>query len=299
MGDMADTAAAGGESPAEALAGMAGEEPADLEGHGEEGGDDSEAQTEAPAETYTIKVNGEEKTVTLDDLRTMAQKGAGAEKRFEEAAQLRKQLESEMEQVRSRLEGDPVLSAYLSGGREALYAAIEAELEHAALPAEEKVARQRQRDLEAKAAKADEYEKAEQERREAEAAQRAQQHYTAKITEALTGVGVGPKPAAIRRMATLMDTAIEEGARVTIAQLAEQVRDEMRGDLTEWMPSEADQLAELLGEGRVKVLLARETARLKSRSAGVQRTPGSPKKARHGDSGPRVVKSDFWKNPLG
>ena len=48
----------------------------------------------APApESYTIKVNGEERTATAEELVKMAEKSAGADQRFQDAADLRKTAE--------------------------------------------------------------------------------------------------------------------------------------------------------------------------------------------------------------
>lgn len=301
MSGAADTAAAGGEGPAEVLGEQAAEaiEPEALD-EGAEGLDSGEeAVEEAEPERYTIKVNGEEREVSLDDLRTMAQKGAGAERKFEEAAKLRKELEGEIAAIRQKLHGDPVLRAYLSGGREALYQAMLEDLEYDALPEEERAERDRRRELEEKAKRADEYETRERERQEAEAAAQLQGRILDQMGAALEQVGIGKKPAAIRRLSYLAEAAIEEGAQVTMQQLAEQVRDEMNGDLTAQIPDDPEALFALLGEERVKALYQRETERLRSRSAAVKRTNGSRPRAERQSSGPRVVSSDFWKDPLG
>jgi hypothetical protein len=42
-----------------------------------------------PAQTYTIKVSGETRAVTLDEMQKMAEKAGGADKTFQEAAQAR------------------------------------------------------------------------------------------------------------------------------------------------------------------------------------------------------------------
>lgn len=61
----------------------------------------SEAETEQrkpeaeEPKTHTLKVSGEEQTVTDDELRALAQKGLAADKKFEEAAALRKQTDSD------------------------------------------------------------------------------------------------------------------------------------------------------------------------------------------------------------
>jgi hypothetical protein len=79
---------------------------------GDEGGEEveaqpEEAQPETPEEEkYVIKVDGEERTLTKAELIAEAQKSAAANKRFEEAAALRKQAEAErapLQQERAQL----------------------------------------------------------------------------------------------------------------------------------------------------------------------------------------------------
>jgi hypothetical protein len=74
-------------------------------------GDPGQAQqakqaTEEPARTVKVKVDGEEREVPIDDLVTRYQKESAAEKRFEEAARLRREAEqhgSTVQQERQQL----------------------------------------------------------------------------------------------------------------------------------------------------------------------------------------------------
>jgi hypothetical protein len=60
---------------------------------------DSAHESETPpADLYTVKINGEEKQVTRDELIANYQKEQAAAKRFEEAAQIRKEAETQREQ---------------------------------------------------------------------------------------------------------------------------------------------------------------------------------------------------------
>jgi hypothetical protein len=64
--------------------------------------DESTEQTQEsetpPADLFTVKINGEEKQVTRDELIANYQKEQAAAKRFEEAAQIRKEAEAQREQ---------------------------------------------------------------------------------------------------------------------------------------------------------------------------------------------------------
>jgi hypothetical protein len=60
---------------------------------------DSAHESETPpADLYTVKINGEERQVTRDELIANYQKEQAAAKRFEEAAQIRKEAETQREQ---------------------------------------------------------------------------------------------------------------------------------------------------------------------------------------------------------
>lgn len=62
------------------------------------GGDQAKAagggQTTPKPDSYELTVDGEKRAVTLDEMKALAQKSAGADKRFTDAADLRKQAEN-------------------------------------------------------------------------------------------------------------------------------------------------------------------------------------------------------------
>jgi hypothetical protein len=60
--------------------------------------DNAQDSETPPADLYTVKINGEEKQVTRDELIANYQKEQAAAKRFEEAAQIRKEAETQREQ---------------------------------------------------------------------------------------------------------------------------------------------------------------------------------------------------------
>ncbi len=51
------------------------------------------ANTDPKPDTFTLKVDGKDRTVTLSEMQEMAQKSAGADARFQEASELRKSAE--------------------------------------------------------------------------------------------------------------------------------------------------------------------------------------------------------------
>jgi hypothetical protein len=56
-------------------------------------GDPPKADDSAGGDTFDLKIGGEVRSLTLDELKTYASKAAGAEAKFEEAANMRKQAE--------------------------------------------------------------------------------------------------------------------------------------------------------------------------------------------------------------
>lgn len=287
-----------GEAASEAVDTSETLEPAEgLEETPEDGSLEGDAETEPDdgeePERYTIKVAGEEQSLTLDELTTLAQKGSGAEKRFEEAAEMRKQFDAEKRALAKELQGDPFVRAYLTGGRDAMFKAIAEEMEYEALPEDERRAKDERRELEAKAKRADELDAKQKETETAAQVQAYQAQFLDSMPKALAAAGAPTSPAAIRRMSTLMLDALESGAQVSLESLAEQTRDELRGDALSALPSEAEALIELLGADRVKALLAHETKRLRGRQANIKRTRGGTQPA-HKPGKTRVVGSDFF-----
>lgn len=61
-------------------------------GGGSDSGDDSK-KTEPKDQTYDLIVDGEKRTVTIDEMRELAQKSAGADKKFQSASEMRKEAE--------------------------------------------------------------------------------------------------------------------------------------------------------------------------------------------------------------
>lgn len=279
---MSDGASAdgGAEVAAEPSAEPAPEAPeAELpEAGAEEAGAEAADAEEPEPERFAIKVNGEERSVSLDELRTLAQKGAGAHAKFEEAAALRKELEAQKAQIRQQLTSDPILRAYLTGGQDAMWSAIEEMVHYDSLPEDQRREVDQRRELERKAKRHDELEQAQREQREQQMAAQYQEVIGGAITHALESAGVRADPSAFRRMADRVSALIDEVGvsgvtRAHLARFAEEVGGRLRSDLTGSLPSEPEELVKLLEEaGRMKELRAYEAKRAKARAAGIQRT---------------------------
>lgn len=251
---------------------------------------------------YRITVDGEERKVTFAELRAMAQKGSAADRRMREAAEMRKALDERgraYDEIAQRLDGDPLLRAYIDGDDETYWSLLAERLEYEQLPPEEraKVDRERERDRKAKA-----YEDVEKQKAaEAEAAQLQADVQTMGRTAAaaLGKLGISPDSpdfdAAIERWAWEASSAIEAGRQITAEQAAERTKAWLdrsaAAPLEELKGLEGDALLARMDElGLTQRFRAADAARLTKRpgrpppedSVGKSREDGPRKKRRIG-----------------
>lgn len=270
--------------------------PAASEGVSSEAIETPVEATSAPEQAeprHKLTIDGEEVELPLSEVLALAQKGKGAEKRFREAAEQRKHVEA----LVRRLPEDPVsaLVAIVGDKSQAartvtaslmrdpeVRAVFEREfyeqLKYESLPDDERKSLDRQRELEAKARKADEYERAEEERASREAKERFVQHFTQEFPQHLEAVGLPANRRTMARMAYYAERALETKERgVTMRTIAERVRDDLHEDVRTLAGSlEGDPLVQLLGPAAAKLQKA-AVAKLTPRAPQPERQPGKGK----------------------
>lgn len=254
-----------------------GEEVAE-EVNAEEGGelaevDDVEVEeTEEPRELdwsakTTVKVDGEDKEVTLEELKKNYELRRSSHKRFEEAASLRKQLESregELLQLANAFRDPKTLPHILRNlGHDAksLIAELQADLD---IPEEvrERQTFDRERAEFARTKKAFE-DNLKQQKLSADSA-RYQEEFTSSFNAALETHGMSGNPRIISRMASLMEKAIDGGYEMTADEAATRAVEEVNGNTTTLLGSmTAEQLEKHLPPDVVKALRASQAAELK------------------------------------
>jgi len=217
--------------------------------------EDKEAAVEEIKRRMTLKIHGEERELNLDSdddlelLRQMAQKGEGADSKFQEAAQMRKQMEA----LANLLQEDPMEAMRRIGHdpEELAQKYVEQRLEDMKLSPEQK----RIKELETKL-KAEEDAKEELARERAAAERmRIEEQYAEQvdmdISTALEASKLPRSPYVVDRIINTMAAAIDQGYEdITVAEVVPYVEQKMIKELQDMyaaMPE--DTVEELLGKG--------------------------------------------------
>jgi hypothetical protein len=251
-------------------------------------------QSGAPPEArHKLKIGGEERELPLSEILKLASKGEGAEQRFRQAAE----KEREIENLLRKLPEDTIGALeHLVGDRSRAAKSVMAQLmkdprtraevesflvetyEYESKPEPERRKVDEHRDLQAKAKRLEEIEKRDQEQRYTQEVQQHQQRFAQGFTQALGASGIPVTQHTMARMALHTEHALERHERVTLAEIAGRVRDELRADVSAHVGSlDADALAELLGEEKLGALRKRDVEKLRPRAPMPERMPGAGK----------------------
>lgn len=223
----------------------------------------SPAQKAEVARMMKLKVDGQELELPESEVVALAQQGRSAAKRFQEAAQTRK----EAEQIIAFAKANPTEFFQKTGMNARQWAEdyLMGEIKREAMSPEQKKAWENEERLKS-------YEKREKNAKiEAERAQMAQlerqhmENYDKMFVEALTASGLPKTPFTVMRMAQLTLSAEKKGIPVNSQQIAKLVREDY---ITEqkalFGATEGDALLEMLGKDVVKKLSKAQLSKYKA-----------------------------------
>lgn len=225
-----------------------------------------------------VKIGGEERELTYDELIQLAQKGGGADKKFYEADQYKKEAESKIRYYQEFIEGlkqDPFSviqqNPDLKGldVRRAAEEYLAAQLREELMSDEERQSFKEKQELEQLRQWREQVTK-QQESAQARAAQdEAMQHYDNLFTKALETAQLPKNPHTIARMAAMTKSLLNEGIEdVTSEELAELIREDYEKEVREY--------AQFLGAEKIPSLLGDDTVKaLRKQFAGAVKNPES------------------------
>ncbi len=226
--------------------------------------------TPAERKIWKLKADGEEFDFDATDeeaVKREIMKARGANKRFEEAAQSRREVEGILAQLKDpaslrQILQDPRIGVDLKKFAEDY---VWEQIQEQQLTPEQKAQRDKDARLaayEAQEAKAKEAGVT----REQQAAQaRYETGYQTKIMNALEAGGIPKTPEAVSRMAEYLYRAVEAGYDLSPEDLVAQVRQDYMGDLTAVLgAADGEQLLALLGEANAEKLRKADLKRLKN-----------------------------------
>jgi GGDEF domain-containing protein len=248
-----------------------------------------EKKIEAAIKKFKLKVDKQEYELGEDDALKFAQLGLASEKRFQEAAQMRKQAE----QFITMLKQDPasVLSNPAIGVnlREFAEKYLLGEIQKETLTPEQRKIQEQETQLK----QYEEERKQQEQQRQQQEYQQLQAHYEQtfdnQITSALSTSGLPKTPATVKRMTHYMELALRNGLDLEPQNVVELVRQDYVNEVQSLFgQSEGDALLQLLGDGVANKIRKADLARLKM-STPTTAAPSTPAAAKE-DAAPSEPK---------
>lgn len=214
---------------------------------------------------FKVKVDGEEIEIDENQLISDYQTKRAADKRFQEAAKLRKQAE----EVIHLLKTDPRAAlrhpAIQANERELAEAILAEELENELLDPKDRQIKQLQRELKEKSDTEAETKAAAEAKSISEAEAQYTAAYETSISAALTTAGLPITNMTVRSMTSYLQNALEAGYDMEPKQVVDLVRQDYQAQIKElFSASDANTITQLLGEDGLKKVRGIDLSRLKS-----------------------------------
>lgn len=227
-----------------------------------------QAKKEAIVEKYKLKIDGEESDYTLDEIKQMAQKAKGAEKRMQEGSTAKKQAEQFVNLLKNDITA-LLKNKDLGLNKEQVRAKLEEylyeEYKWESLSEEERQVLTEREELKQIKQEREEAKRQQQEAQERALEERLTADYDRQFTEALNASGLPKVPKTVQYMIQHMTTALQAGIKVTPMEVAQLVREDYEREMKEIFGStDKDTLAKILGEGKVRELREADIGKLKN-----------------------------------
>lgn len=208
-------------------------------------------EQKAEAKKWKLVVDGKEEEVDEPELVRRAQKAKGAELRFQEAAQLRKQLET----VASTLKNPKEVFNFLKNefGYDPKKLASEFLYENYVRPETMTPEQKKMAEIEQRALAAEEqlkqFQEKEQQAQMQVQVQAALESLNKEMGEALQESGLPKNPQVVKQAAAYMQIAMENGVQITAKEALAVVKDEIRESLKHFVTDlDGDKLEEWFGQ---------------------------------------------------
>lgn len=249
---------------------------------GESEGQESAAEVdESPAqeELFSLTIDGEQVELTRDQMVEYAQKGKAAVKRFQEAAQLRKEVESQRKAIQAALHGKPEdlfdmkIKNGLMTGEDLEQWIIQKALEIAERPEltpEQQRMMEMERELEELRKTKEDQEKSRKDAELQVQIQEAEDNFAREIMAEIQNGGLDADPFTIQQVASVLQSSIDHEGRVTVStrDAVEYIKSQEKNNYRDYVKSlELEKLESLLGEDVLKQLRSKDLEKLKNPAA--------------------------------
>lgn len=207
-----------------------------------------------------------------DDVVSTYRLRAAAQARMKEAAEQRKAIDAQIARIKDPEQMMSALIEHHGGNQQAIDAAIEKyyrqRLAESELTPEQREMAKLRAENERHKSEAQKRQEAAQAQRKQALTQKAAQEYRTSFVAAIEATKLPKTPATMRRMAAHAEAALAAGVQRSAAEIAADVREEMRAEWAELHGGmDDDGMLELLGEERLKRIRARDVERLKAQQA--------------------------------
>lgn len=225
-------------------------------------------ETPQPSKKYKIKVDGAEEEMDEDSVLKLAQMGRAANKRFQEAAGMRKQAEEFISLLKSNPRSvleNPAIGLDLKKFAEDYL--IEQLQKEQLTPEQKRIA-----ELEAELKRHDEEKKQKDEEQKRQDFQKLQerfaQEYEQKISDALSSGGLPRTPYTVKRMAEYMSLALNNNLDLEPKDVAKLVRQDYQNEVTAIIgQADGETLLQILGSQVADKIRKYDLAKLKAGTA--------------------------------
>lgn len=245
--------------------------------------DKLDAEKIAGTKKYKIVTDGVEEEVTEKELIAMAQKAKSSDKRFQEASQIKKEAKQLLEMVKNpeqleELLADPAIwgdqRKVVEFAQKVLAKQLENEQKSPEVLRAEKAEKELQMIRDQQKRDNEEREKAEYENFVAtQAAQMETQ-----IVEAIETSGMPKSPFVLKRVAQVLQSALQQDKQISPKQAMSIARREMEKDLKEFFEVAPDEVMEsLINAEKIRSLRNRQLSKIK---AAQKAAPDAPSKAK-------------------
>lgn len=214
---------------------------------------------------FLVKVDGEEVEVSEDELLKGYSRGKASAKRFEEAAKVRKQTERLIEALKDPEQLPELLGKLGVDFNGVVERKIKELIEEESLPEGEREKRALAKERERLEREKQEWEQAQNQTKLQRETEAERQRLVTEFKDAAETSGIPHTPRTIAMMAQAMEGALLAGEELSAQEAAEIVKEDLETTMRDRLGNlDAESLAALLGEDKLKALRARDVEKLKA-----------------------------------
>lgn len=216
---------------------------------------DVTATQEPEKRKFKLKVNGSQREFDEDAVRAFAQKGLGADQKFQKAAEYRKQVERLAKLAKE--DPDSLLRQLTGQDPEQIYKSrLSKRLQELSLDPKEKELREYKKKIEQYEKKQAELRTAQEKERETKATQFWTQKYDKELPDAIKAAGLPLTQDVIRATVDIMIANLEQGLDLPYSAVMQIVKDKYTSSVKNFLTAtQKDKLIDLLGQDVAQALI--------------------------------------------